>query len=427
MTLASEREEDLQFRENRVTRDLIHFSMSQPTVQPSPFHGLIGSGLIGRDPFDKRSYSGSSHYFFTECQRQGLLSGASGVELGGWRKWLLLAASFHPSKERLRLSYYLRPAYRDALTRLLAEKLRPTAPGRTLLQIGALYSGPDIQSRGGYCTSYHDGNLALRMRSPYGRLLVSDRLVEKAMAYERRLYHRLDLILTMSEYLRRSFIDDFDVPPDRVVNIGAGANLDELPEVVPVETRKGQGVLFIGADFERKGGHVLLEAFAGVRAQMPEAELHIVGPRQGPPEGLPTEKVVWHGFLDKSSPDGAATMKRLLSECRALALPSLYEPFGIAPVEAMLHGMPAVVTGDWALGETVTQEVNGLHVKAGDAVSLKEALLRVLSEPGLAARLGGQAVSHAQRHFTWPRVVDKLRLALEAMESRPALNLAGPV
>jgi glycosyltransferase involved in cell wall biosynthesis len=315
--------------------------MSQLPVQPSPFHGLIGSGLIGRDPFDKRSYSGSSYYFFTECQRQGLLSGASGVELGGWRKWLLLAASFHPSKERLRLSYYLRPAYRDALTRLLAQKLRPTSPGRTLLQIGALYSGPEIQSQGGYCTSYHDGNLALRLRSPYGRLLVSDRLVEKAMAYERRLYHRLDLILTMSEYLRRSFIDDFGVSPDRVVNIGAGANLDELPEVVPVETRKGQGILFIGADFERKGGRVLLEAFAGVRSQLPEAELHIVGPRQGPPEGLPMERVVWHGFLDKSSPDGAAKMKQLLSECRVLALPSLYEPFGIAPVEAMLHGMPA--------------------------------------------------------------------------------------
>jgi glycosyltransferase involved in cell wall biosynthesis len=295
-----------------------------------------------------------------------------------------------------------------------------------LLQIGALYSGPEIQSQGGYCTSYHDGNLALRLRSPYGRLLVSDRLVEKAMAYERRLYHRLDLILTMSEYLRRSFIDDFGVSPDRVVNIGAGANLDELPEVVPVETRKGQGILFIGADFERKGGRVLLEAFAGVRSQLPEAELHIVGPRQGPPEGLPMERVVWHGFLDKSSPDGAAKMKQLLSECRVLALPSLYEPFGIAPVEAMLHGMPAVVTGDWALGETVTHEVNGLHVRAGDATSLKEALLRVLSEPGLDARLGVHAVSHAREHFTWPRVVEKLRQALGGMEARPALNLTEP-
>jgi glycosyltransferase involved in cell wall biosynthesis len=400
--------------------------MSQLPVQPFPFHGLIGSGLIGRDPFDKRSYSGSSYYFFTECQRQGLLSGASGVELGGWRKWLLLAASFHPSKERLRLSYYLRPAYRDALTRLLEQKLRPTSPGRTLLQIGALYSGPEIQSQGGYCTSYHDGNLALRLRSPYGRLLVSDNLVEKAMAYEHRLYHRLDLILTMSEYLRRSFIDDFGVRPNRVVNIGAGANLDELPEVVPVETRKGQGILFIGADFERKGGRVLLEAFAGVRRQLPEAELHIVGPRQGPPEGLPLERVVWHGFLDKSSPDGAAKMKQLLSECRVLALPSLYEPFGIAPVEAMLHGMPAVVTGDWALGETVTHEVNGLHVRAGDATSLKEALLRVLSEPGLDARLGINAVSHAREHFTWPQVVNKLRAAIEVMATSPALNSADP-
>jgi starch synthase len=400
--------------------------MNQLPVQPFPFHGLIGSGLIGRDPFDKRSYSGSSYYFFTECQRQGLLSGASGVELGGWRKWLLLAASFYPSKERLRLSYYLRPAYRDALTRLLAEKLRRTPPGRTLLQIGALYSGPEIQSQGGYCTSYHDGNLALRLRSPYGRLLVSDRLVEKAMAYERRLYHRLDLILTMSEYLRRSFIDDFGVQPDRVVNIGAGANLDELPEVLPIETRKGQGILFIGADFERKGGRVLLESFAGVRSQLPEAELHIVGPRQGPPEGLPLERVVWHGFLDKSSPDGAVKMKQLLSECRVLALPSLYEPFGIAPVEAMLHGMPAVVTGDWALGETVTHEVNGLHVRAGDATSLKEALLRVLAVPGLDARLGTNALSHAREHFTWPRVVNKLRAAIEVMALRPSLNSADP-
>jgi glycosyltransferase involved in cell wall biosynthesis len=88
--------------------------------------------------------------------------------------------------------------------------------------------------------------------------------------------------------------------------------------------------------------------------------------------------------------------------------------------------MPAVVTGDWALGETVTHEVNGLHVRAGDATSLKEALLRVLSEPGLDARLGVHAVSHAREHFTWPRVVEKLRQALGGMEARPALNLTEP-
>lgn len=65
----------------------------------------------------------------------------------------------------------------------------------------------------------------------------------------------------MSEYLRRSFIDDFGQDERRVLTVGVGLNFDP-PRHVSGKSYKETDVPFIGVDFERKGGDPLLRAFA---------------------------------------------------------------------------------------------------------------------------------------------------------------------
>src|SRR5262245_26199883 len=99
-------------------------------------------------------------------------------------------------------------------------------------------------------------------------------------------------MLTISEYLRRSFIEHFSMAEDRVCTVGAGPNLDLSRVPAPPQgLRDGvPTVLFIGKQFDRKGGQVLLEAFRAVRGRFSDARLVIIDP---PPPPTAEAGVEW--------------------------------------------------------------------------------------------------------------------------------------
>ena len=267
--------------------------------------GIIGSGLIGEDPFDRQSWSGSSYFFFRECQRQGILHRAIGAELAPVKRAAIMALNFSTNRRRWQTAYYMDPRYRQALTKEVSKRLRPDDFAHNFLQIGAMYDVPRLAASRTRCFSYHDGNMAYSRRSPYAVKGLQPEAVKRGLAFERDVYHGLTMIFTMSHHLRESFINDFNVPPERVAAIGAGMNLEKLPDYVPGKEYNRKELLFIGVEFDRKGGWELLRAFKNVRAGVPASTLHIVGPRtlDIPPELA--AGVHYHGFLRKTNPEDA--------------------------------------------------------------------------------------------------------------------------
>jgi glycosyltransferase involved in cell wall biosynthesis len=380
--------------------------------------GVLGSGQIGYDPFDRRCWSGSSYFFFTALKARGRLHRAFGVEAPGLlRRWLMVR-NVRRRRATWREQFYMDPAYRDALTAEVRRHLRPDDLEHDFLQLGAMYDVPGVLDGRARCYSYHDGNLAQSLRSPNAPRDLGARAIDRALAYERRVYHKLDRLFVMSEHLRQSFLDDFGLPPERVVNVGGGINLDALPE--PAEGKRydtGQ-VLFIGADFARKGGWDLLEAFRTVRARRPSATLHLVGPRELTiPAGLESG-VVFHGFLSKSDPAGKARLDELFRAASLFVMPSRYEPFGIAPLEAMAYEVPALVTNRWALKEMVTPGETGDLVDVGDVAGLADKLDALLADPDALARMGKAGREKVLAYYTWDKVVDRLLAALPEPGSR---------
>jgi len=397
------------------------------TPQPYPFVGLIGSGLVGREPFDRRSFSGISYYFFSECRRQGLMEEAHGCELHGWVKWAQLAASWHPNRDAWRMRFYLSNRYRNSLTRIMRAKLEKKAPGRAILQVGAMFDGPAAQHGPSYCFSYHDATIAMRLRSPFGSRGMSERFAKQAMAFERSVYQKVDRIFVMGEFLAQSFEEDFDIPPHRIVNISHGANLDEIPQPDAAKDYSIPEVLFIAKEFERKGGPALLRAFARIRDRFPGAVLHVVGVPTPPPADLPLNGVEWHGFLRKENPRENDKLQALFKRCSVFVLASLYEPFGISVSEAMLYAIPPVITGNWGLGEKVEPGVSGVHVRPGHEDDLAVALADLLGNPAKAAAMGKAARERALDRFTWPSVIARLKKSLHlAGEERPLNNQMQP-
>jgi glycosyltransferase involved in cell wall biosynthesis len=373
--------------------------------------GIIGSGAIARDPFQRSAWSGSSYRFFTELDRQGMLLRAFGVEAPALKRYLYMARNIHPRRSVWREHFYMDVGYRRALTAEIHKRLQPEDYGNDFLQIGAMYDVGSLVN-GNKCYSYHDGNLAELLRGFHVPKGLSRKKIDRALAFERQACQGCAKVFTMSEYLRQSFIHDYGVPAERVSVIGAGINLEVIPEPSVDKRYDNRQVLFIGVDFARKGGWELLQAFRGVSERFPDARLHLVGPRELTIPAGQDRGVVYHGFLNKNEPADRARLLDLLNLCSLFVMPSLYEPFGIAPLEAMVYQMPALVTNRWALKELVTPGQTGDLVECGSVDELQTKLQTLLADPESLRRMGTAGRQRVLDHYTWDKVIGRLKTAL---------------
>lgn len=369
---------------------------------------VVCGGSVGYDPRSPRTWSGSSLSLVSALHSAGMLDSAVGIRVAPVANALLIARNWNRKRAAWRSHYYFDPRYRSALTRA-AKSITVASP--FLLQLGHMFCLPEVfpQKK---CISYHDGNLVELINSGFGLTGISPKRIDQALRYEEQAANEMDAVFTFSEYLRQSFISDYHVPSERVVNIGGGVNLTELPPVNSNKTYTAPRILFVGSDFIRKGGSQLLEAFRRVRETLPGAELHIVGPEKL--DSLP-QGVVFHGRLSKADPGQKRKLESLFEDSSLFVLPSLYEPFGIAPLEAMLYQLPCLATNAWAFREFITPGFNGDLVTKGSVDDLSAKINQLLSEPERLASMGRQGRELVLSQFTWSAVVGRISSAIQVL------------
>lgn len=170
-------------------------------------------------------------------------------------------------------------------------------------------------------------------------------------------------------------------------------------------------ILFVGDYVKRKGVDFLIKAISFLRGE--NIHLHIVGnPRKDPSytsyvfsltkkEGL-EDRVTFHGRL------GEERKKRLFLSSQVFALPSLWEGYGIAIVEAMQMGLPIIATKVGATPELVKDGVNGILVPPKDPQALAQAIKFLLKNPEARENLGRQSVLLSKRFNSWQQVGESI-------------------
>jgi glycosyltransferase involved in cell wall biosynthesis len=208
---------------------------------------------------------------------------------------------------------------------------------------------------------------------------------------------------TASRWTAQSLLVDYGVPLDRVAVVGFGATHRAVSQAE--RSWEQPRFLFVGIDWERKGGPLLLRAFARLREQLPRATLDLVGGH--PPLEMPG--VRGHGVLSQSNAEDRERILGLFARCTCLVVPSHVEPFGIVYVEAGSAGMPSILTSEGGARDTIGSD-GGLVVEPGDEESLLAAMLQ-MSDPGGAKRMGEAARERAAL-YTWRKVAERLLRAL---------------
>jgi glycosyltransferase involved in cell wall biosynthesis len=217
---------------------------------------------------------------------------------------------------------------------------------------------------------------------------------QRRFALERELYSNATKLLTSNENARLSLINDYGVRPDRVVNVGYGANVDGIPPPRDLGNRR-KNILFVGKDFRRKGGHVLVKAFPKVRESFNDATLTIIGPSFDQPDagGKGLRLLGYVGDRTK--------IYQEYQDATVFCMPSLCEPFGLVFLEAMAHSLPCVGTTVDAIPEIITDGVNGRLVPPGDPDALGDCLIEALSDAQTLTQMGRQARHTVLQRYLW--------------------------
>ncbi len=169
--------------------------------------------------------------------------------------------------------------------------------------------------------------------------------------------------------------------------------VDLPPE--PQGPRAANRVVFAGTLTAKKGVIPLIEAWPEVVRNCPAAELHLFGRDEGAPDGRPMVEVLqellpadtrdsvhFHGAVERER------VQREFAACRAAVFPSFAEAFSMAPLEAMAQACPVIYSRRSSGPELIDSGRDGLLVDPGRPAEIAEAIVRLLRDGELCARLG---------------------------------------
>jgi glycosyltransferase involved in cell wall biosynthesis len=229
----------------------------------------------------------------------------------------------------------------------------------------------------------------IRRRSPL-RARLRDR------AYH-DIFHAARIIAPCSEWVKRSLVEEYDVPEERIMVVPHAVDVREWsPPDRHRSDRLRDGakprVLFVGGDFERKGGSHLLEWY--LRRGKDLCELHVVT-RTPPATDVSGLDVHFHVGLETNDPQIA----QLNRDADLFVLPTLADCFGVASIEAMATGLPVITTAVGGVPEIVDDGVQGFIIAPGDDEALAQRTELLLARTDLRLRMGDAARAKALGRF----------------------------
>ncbi|KXS44411.1 MAG: group 1 glycosyl transferase [Candidatus Frackibacter sp. T328-2] len=219
-------------------------------------------------------------------------------------------------------------------------------------------------------------------------------------------------VICCSQYMEDEIHGLFQTPRDKIDIINNGVDLDNFDVTAPASFKEkyttGNLVFFIGRMVREKGVHVLLEAAHQILSAAPNTQFVIAG--KGPMldelkgqahnSGI-GDKVIFPGYISEEE-------KEYLYQVADVAVfPSLYEPFGIVALEAMASKTPVVVSGVGGLDEIIDDGQDGLKALPGNANSLAEKIIKLLTDQPYADKLRSNGYKKAVEEYSWQGIARK--------------------
>ena len=219
-------------------------------------------------------------------------------------------------------------------------------------------------------------------------------------------------VIVNSKYMKNELQRLFGLPYEKINVVSNGINLTTYSGVErDYDFRRQYAadnekiILFMGRLVYEKGVQHLISAMPKILEQYNDAKLVIAG-KGGMEESLKAQaesmglgdKVYFTGYLD------AKKVSKIYKCADISVFPSTYEPFGIVALEAMLAGVPTVVSDVGGLGEIVTHGEDGLKSYAGNSNSIADSILALLFDAQLSENVVKKAKQKVKNEYNWAKI-----------------------
>lgn len=246
---------------------------------------------------------------------------------------------------------------------------------------------------------------------------LSKRSIRDGHIMEQQALTNATAVIYASEWAASSAINSYDVDPNKVsvVNFGANVGADHSVKnaVMPTNAKNFESckLLFIGVDWDRKGGDLALEVAVYLNSTGISTELHVVGCE--PPENSPSF-VIRHGFLSKKNPEDLSSLQRLFLESHFLIVPSKVECFGVVFAEASSSGLPSIGSDEGGISDAIRPGINGeMFSKTEDPAVIGDYIRALLDRPDDYKKLAKSAFSEYKQRLNWESAGGKVSQIIE--------------
>lgn len=255
---------------------------------------------------------------------------------------------------------------------------------------------------------------------PYKELKRSYRL---AASFFMRLPKLMDGILTVSKDTQRCIREDLGLD-SFITGNGIDGGLFKPTDPQGLAHRLGipsrsRVILFLGGIVRRKGiDDMLFPAFKVLKRRYPDISLVIAGGSRYVEEykerasKMGLSDIIWTGYVKRNH-----DISKIYALGDVFVFPSLYESFGLPPLEAMACRRPVVVTNCGGVNEYALHNKNCMMVPVNDVKKFVESISFLLEHPDIAKGLGEEGQKTAKR-FTWEEVAARTEEAFREVIKR---------
>lgn len=233
----------------------------------------------------------------------------------------------------------------------------------------------------------------------------SQKVIRIRKVKQKEYYEKCSGIFVMGEWLKRYLVDQLGIREDKIYCIGAGYDVN-INKYDPSK-RTGNKLLFVGVDFERKAGPLVLEAFKILKQKYQKnAELYIVGPKKL--ELM--EKYEGVHFIGNVSQD---KIPYYYNRCDAFCMPSYLEPFGKVFIEALAFGMPVIARNAFAASDFIMDGENGFLIEKDDAEVLAKKMYESLNNEQIRENVK-KDMPRIRDYYSWDKVAERIDEVIKA-------------
>lgn len=222
--------------------------------------------------------------------------------------------------------------------------------------------------------------------------------IRKRSAYQNKYYETCKGIFTMGRWLADDMVGRCHIDSSKVHPVGGGINLDR--NLIDSTHKKGNKILFVGRDFVRKGGPVVVKAFKELKKRRKDVELYVAGPRTNPV----TEIIEGYHYLGDTDYKKTA---QLFNLCDIYCMPSNFEAYGLVFVEALTFGLPVIARNAYEMPYLIEHGRTGLILQKDDVKELANMMERLLSDNDIKKNVAERREFYISE-YSWDKVAERI-------------------